>query len=314
MNTSHPSRSRSQNGNLDTLAICSLLKVQKQMELSSLSNLDEPHRVHQEPAVRRGVTPTSAGGESSDTAPLLPGRGERRTAANQRKDNSNGVHSTTTNVPYLSSTTDTTITASSQKKDLISSASEDGCSPPRFPATGDDYNDEDEEESVQSIQRIMCPRAASFGSVKKRMGGRWDTNLMEDSMPGLVSFSHGSYSSLGGHMNGSSFSTEDDDFDVSSLECSFRTNSQHSKNKQQQQHAGGVLMIGGILRNQDSSVVQGGRGPPPPLAANKNVLQPLVRVATPDGKHQEVRWSEGGELHCSSDSMPTLSRRPRSRD
>ena len=166
-------------------------------------------------------------------------------------------------------------------------------------------------------------------------------------MPGLVSFCHGSFASIASEQgaaaaaaaagwNGSSFVSTSDD-SVSSLECSL-INSQHSKRqheqeeRQEQPQAVGVVILTESESKHGSSAEepQPHQGEPqnltstravemrPPSSSNKanistttnNVLQPLARVASANAgnKHQQVRWS-GGELHCSSDTMPTFTRR-----
>lgn len=162
-----------------------------------------------------------------------------------------------------------------------------------FSAIDDDDNDGN--ESVGSIGRILI---MSPGGVYKKMGGRWDSNLLEDSMPGLVSFCHGSFASEG------LASVVADDDSVSSLECSIM-NSQHSNKNQLQNssHHDSTLETSSehskkAKRDTTSS-------------ACDNVLQPLARIQ-PDDKHQEVRW--GGSVHRSSDSLPVLSHRVRRRE
>jgi hypothetical protein len=284
------------------------------------TSFDHLHSEEEEDPARRVVTPRPAGGA---TTPNESATEERRTPVGK------------ISVPFLSTNVLTT-TDSPSEKDLISSALNliddmdeaspdqqqqeqderravlDGRAPPpppsRYPQAAVAENDHngieeyDDDVSVQSIQRIMCPRAASFGSANKRMGGRWDTNLMEDSMPGLVSFCHGSFASLGGGtMNGSRtslFGAGEDDNSVSSLECSVR----NSQQPRTQQH--GELILDRSSNHNPSAPHQQGRRP---LGDNNNVLQPLARVA-PDGKHQEVRWG-GGEVHRSSEALPTVSRR-----
>ena len=177
----------------------------------------------------------------------------------------------------------------------------------------DDKNDECD-ESVHSIERIMCPRAASFGQTNKKRGGRWDTNLMEDSMPGLVSFSHGSFAS---EFNASS--VDDDDHDsVSSLECSL-IHSGHSR--QQAPNNNTTNSNTSNTKTTKTNTATLGRAAaaavdkPPGYYSRRersqdlNVLQPLARME-PDCKqqHQEVRWG-GGSLHRSSDTLPSLVRR-----
>lgn len=156
-----------------------------------------------------------------------------------------------------------------------------------------DEVDDDDDESVHSIERIMCPRAASFGQANKKRGGRWDTNLMEDSMPGLVSFSHGSFAT---ECNGSAVLFCDDD-SVSSLECSLM-NSGHSR---RQPNAVGEETGRSTTTLQGEKVL--------PQADRCKVLEPLAHSTESDGKHhQEVRWS-GGALHRSSDTLPSVARR-----
>lgn len=187
----------------------------------------------------------------------------------------------------LGSTADITFstTTMSAKKDLISSVLD---VVDRVEGTSGDYRDrqdddeeEEDDESVRSIERILCPRAASFGSTNKRRGGRWDTNLMEDSMPGLVSFCHGSFAS---ESNFNASLVEDNDNSVSSLECSL-LNSQHSKHPSN--HTSSSYGI--------------------PSQPQNNVLEPQARVES-SGNHQEFRWGKG-PLHQSSDTLPMFSRR-----
>ena len=186
------------------------------------------------------------------------------------------------------------------KKDLISKALvvvDQQESTPCGYFRGNHVVDEEDEHSVQSIERILCPRAASFTAANKRRGGRWDTNLMEGSMPGLVSFCHGSFASEG-LMNGSSFLADDDS--VSSLECSL-LNSQHSKLTQNQDPAVGE-------KNSNQSSRFGARQENSRDSKHlNNVLEPQARIET-NSHHQEVRWGEGS-INCSSDTLPTISRR-----
>lgn len=159
-------------------------------------------------------------------------------------------------------------------------------------------DDKDEcDESVHSIERMMCPRAASFGQANKKRGGRWDTNLMEDSMPGLVSFCHGSFAS---EFNASSVVGDNDS--VSSLECSLI----HSGHSRQQAPTNN--------NNYNTAPLEGVEETPRGYSRlerglDRNVLQPLARME-PDCKeqHQEIRWG-GGSLHRSSDALPSLVRR-----
>lgn len=167
--------------------------------------------------------------------------------------------------------------------------------------TSSDDKDECDDESVHSIERMMCPRAASFGQANKKRGGRWDTNLMEDSMPGLVSFCHGSFAS---EFNASSVVGDNDS--VSSLECSL-IHSGHSR--QQAPNNNNTNSNTATLGRGVATVEEAPGNSRRERGQDRNVLQPLARME-PDCKHQhqEVRWG-GGSLHRSSDALPSLIRR-----
>jgi hypothetical protein len=195
------------------------------------------------------------------------------------------------------------------RKDLLSSSSSSSLASKKLDVIShavtltshDDESNSDNkdecDESVHSIERMMCPRAASFGQANKKRGGRWDTNLMEDSMPGLVSFCHGSFAS---EFNASSVVGDNDS--VSSLECSLIHSGHSRQQAPNSQNNNTATMRGSTV--EDSPAYSRS-----PRVLDRNILQPLARME-PDCKqqHQEVRW--GGSSHRSSDAPPSLVRRP----